>query len=216
MRIIDLAGKSFGAWTVLRRGDTQHNLTPWVCLCECGNIKEVPSDRLRSGRSRSCGCKKLENMSIANTRHGQTKSPSHISFTAMLGRCNNENDPAYDRYGGRGIVVCKTLSFFETFLGHLGTRPEGMTLDRIDSDGNYSCGHCSQCILEGWESNVRWADSIQQAANRRNSLRLTIYGRTRSVREWSEITGVKPGTVRDRLKRGWEAKRAVFDTSCVA
>jgi len=70
-------------------------------------------------------------------------------------RCTNPNHMAYQDYGGRGIVICRRWRSFENFLADMGERPEGMTLDRIDNDGNYEPGNC------------RWATPKVQRANQR-------------------------------------------------
>lgn len=74
----------------------------------------------------------------------------------MLQRCTNPNDPAYRHYGGRGITVCERWQSFENFLADMGERPEGLTLDRTDNEGNYEPGNC------------KWATRAQQSANRRS------------------------------------------------
>ena len=123
----------------------------------------------------------------------------------MRTRCNNPNHETYDRYGGRGISICERWNKFENFLEDMGERPEGMTLDRIDNDGDYTPENC------------RWSGKVQQMRNRSNNVLLTIYGKTMSVAEWHEIVAheISYEGIRMRLRRGWPHKEAVFGRAAV-
>jgi len=115
----------------------------------------------------------------------------------MLWRCRYDPD-----WAGRGIVVCQEwqgLGGYECFLAHAGRRPSSEhSIDRIDNNGNYEPG------------NVRWATRRQQAQNKRNNVMIWIDGERRCLAEWARIGGTKAYTIRDRMRRGWSPKRAVF------
>lgn len=92
-------------------------------------------------------------------RAGGRFSPTYNSWRAMVQRCTNERHPFFADYGGRGIRVCERWrgqGGFERFLADVGERPAGLTLDRVDCEGDYEPG------------NVRWATKYQQRWNRRD------------------------------------------------
>jgi hypothetical protein len=87
--------------------------------------------------------------------HGLTHTRAYIAWRDMLRRCRNPNRPDFRNYGGRGITVCERWLNFPAFFQDMGQPPAGLSLDRINNDGNYEPGNC------------RWADSLTQANNRR-------------------------------------------------
>lgn len=119
----------------------------------------------------------------------------------MIQRCNNPNDPHYDRYGGRGIKVCDKWKNFDAFYADMGPQKTGMTIDRINNDGNYE------------PSNCRWATRKEQTRNRSNTFTLDALGVSLTLDEWADRTGISREAIRGRLRRGWRAEDAVSNTS---
>lgn len=145
--------------------------------------------------------------SLANldqTSHGHCTnglSPTYNSWRKMLERCNNSKDISYHNYGARGIEVCEKWRTFAGFLEDMGDRPEGTSLDREDVEGMYELKNC------------RWSTKKVQANNCRTNRRITVKGITKTMTEWSDITGVKVGTIWQRLSRGKTPEQALQSIS---
>lgn len=127
-----------------------------------------------------------------NTKHGMSKThrTEYRSWKDMRARCYNPNNQDYHNYGGRGITVCEEWNDFATFISDMGRKPKGLTLDRINSNGNYEADNC------------RWADSFVQANNRRNNHPITFNGETKNLQEWCNIHGLDQSKARYRIKTG--------------
>lgn len=167
----DIAGIRFGRLTALRpTAQRQHNKVIWECQCDCGRSTKVQGCNLRSGLTRSCGClqpQRAAETQKARAKHGHAHrdgfgghSRTYRSWMSAKQRCFAEADPYYHDYGGRGITMCDRWRYsFPAFLADMGERPQGKTLDRINSDGNYEPGNC------------RWATPMEQRHNRRPNVR---------------------------------------------
>lgn len=166
---IDIAGQKFGRLTVIEYLYTRNKKPYWRCVCDCGTEKTVQSQALRTGHTVSCGCKFVEVMVERNQTHGMTYTSEYNSWMAMRERCRNQNQKHYPRYGGRGIRVCAGWhDSFASFYADLGPKPGNRySIDRVDNDKGYTCGHCDECKQNGWDPNVRWATDAEQASNRR-------------------------------------------------
>jgi len=173
---IDITSQRYGRLTVIRRLPNDKNRNArWLCKCDCGIETEALAFCLRSGHTKSCGCLVLESSaaigranSVALVRHGhaanrsRNASRTYKTWRSMKDRCTNPKHHAWKHYGGRGIKVCsRWLNSFESFLADMGERPDGLSIDRINNDGNYEPRNC------------HWATWKQQANNRRNNRPVT-------------------------------------------
>ena len=128
-------------------------------------------------------------------RHG----PTLTVWRKMRDRCLNSNSGSWANYGGRGITICDRWSTFENFLADMGERPEGLSIDRIDNDGNYEPGNC------------RWATAKEQARNTRANVLYEYEGETLCVSEIAERSGVDRDLLSGRLGLGWSVERATTE-----
>jgi hypothetical protein len=190
---VDLVGLKFGEWSVLNFAGSGASGRKWLCRCSCGTERVVIGDSLKKGLSKSCGCKARD---WCRT-HGMEGTSVYVIWAGMIQRCNNPDARGFARYGARGISVCPQWLSFEGFYADMGDRPEGMTLDRIDNDGNYEPGNC------------RWATAKRQARNRRKTKLLEFRGEKRPMSEWAEIMGIKRKVLENRIRAGWSVEDAL-------
>lgn len=187
-------GVRAGRWTLVSSTKLGSRVA-WDCICDCGTRRAVRQHLLSSGGSKSCGCLRDDVRPKNSYRHGQTGSPMYRIWGGMIARCRHESE-----YRDRGIVVCERWKSFTNFLADMGERPPGMSLGRIDNDGNYEPGNC------------RWETVEQQQNNTRRSRFVTAFGKTQTIKQWSRETGLPSGTILSRIDRyGWPVERAVSE-----
>jgi hypothetical protein len=132
--------------------------------------------------------------------HGKCGTPTYRSWQSMLTRCTNPAAEKYPLYGGRGISVCERWRKFENFLKDMGEKPRGLSIGRINNDGDYEPGNC------------RWETNAQQSRNKSTTLMVAIEGITRSLKDWCDARGADYNTVYMRIYRfGWEPLRALTE-----
>ncbi len=202
MVIKDLTCQRFGRITALYRLHNYHKKgTYWLCVCDCGNLKEVSYSCLAYGHSKSCGCYNSEVARIRMIKHGKKNTRLYHIWKLIKQRCNNKNNPAYKNYGGRGIAVCdEWRNDFQAFYdwSMANGYDDNLTIDRIDNNKGYSPDNC------------RWATVKQQAQNRRTTKKYTINNETHCLKDWCELLGLNYRTVHKRIyNHNWSIEKAL-------
>lgn len=202
----DLTGKRFGRLTVIGVEDNGKRKTYYACQCDCGNVKVIRADALVGGCTVSCGCKKKEQDRVnltANHSHKMSGTRIYWVWVDMKNRCYNCMSTIYDRYGGRGILVCEEWkNDFKAFYDWAISNgyDEKLTIDRIDVNGNYE------------PSNCRWSTMKEQANNRTTNVKIRIGNVTKTITEWCEIFQVDPKRTLARYGRnGFESIERLFN-----
>lgn len=203
----DMIGKRFGKLTVLEyAGVDNHRCKLFKCLCDCGKETTTRKSRLINGGTQSCGCLVSEVWSKMTYKHGHATHEKYNRVYAiwshMVDRCHNENNPAYQRYGARGITVCdewrEDVDSFIDWANNNGYSDD-LSLDRKDNDKGYSPDNC------------RWVDDVTQGNNKRNNVLITHNGETHTAAEWGRILGVDAKLLRMRKSKGWSDERIITE-----
>lgn len=206
---MDLTGKKFGKLTVIRQDGYHYypnskRKTKWLCQCDCGNLISVLGSDLKNGHTQSCGCFRKERATETATTHGESGSRLYRIWCAMKTRCTDQNSAVYQNYGARGVKVCNEwMNSFDCFYtwamqnGYSSSK----SIDRIDVHGNYEPANC------------RWTTSKEQSLNRRDTKYISFNGKTQSMKEWADETGLAYSCLQYRISHGWPIERALTTPS---
>lgn len=200
MRVINMEGKTYGRLTVLQRVGSKNNRAMWECVCECGKHIITSGHALRRGNTKSCSCLQKDKASMRLKTHGMSSTNLYTTWANIRKRCEDPSSQDYRYYGSRGISVCKEWHDSEVFISWAlaSGYKQGLTIDRINNNGNYCPENC------------RWVDRKTQSRNSRKNYLITFRGETHCISEWSEITNIDQNTIRCRIRRyGWDIERAL-------
>jgi hypothetical protein len=194
----DLTGLIFGSLTAIELGNSKGNGAWWRCKCKCGNNKEIRSSDLLRGKVKSCGCEHKERIARSALTHGMKGTRTYRLWCAMKTRCNRVNQD----YSCMGITYDKRWDSFENFYFDMGEVPDGMSLDRIDVNGNYE------------KSNCQWATKEQQANNTRANVFIEYNGKRQTLAQWAKELNMNYDKLRSRIVRyKWSLDRALNEAS---
>ena len=182
----NLIGKRFGRWTVVKKDkittDSRGRHDFYVCNCDCGKTKSVNKWQLLRGVSKSCGCYRSDFIRNKDLKHGYSRERVYHIYHLIRQRCYNKNHISYKNYGGRGIKMCdewiNNVSSFIFWCYNNGYR-QGLSIDRIDVNGNYEPKNC------------RFATQKQQQRNRRCNRMVIVRGKEYVLADACELFGIK-------------------------
>lgn len=213
-KIKNLANKQFHYWTVLYFAYAKKKVAHWVCQCKCGTQRLISANALQGNRTKSCGCWSKDFPPAV--MHGLCDTPEAKSYYHMRDRCTNASHPFFDDYGGRGITICDrwlngtSIKYgLACFVEDMGTKQPRQSIDRIDNDKGYWCGHCGECVALNRTANCRWSNPMEQANNTRRNIILTWNGHSQTMAEWGRTIGISNRTLWQRLKSGWDVEKTL-------
>lgn len=195
----DLTNQRFTRLVAKRRAyHIKCNQAVWLCLCDCGNETFVKAQGLKSGNTKSCGCLRAELSAERKITHGLRHTKEYQVHRSMLNRFYNPKCERYDRYGGRGIMVCESWkNSVAVFVSDIGMRPPGKhSIERINNDGNYEPGNC------------RWATKKEQSENTSRSVHITYKGETLTLSRWARRLNMNGTALAQRIKK-WGLESAM-------
>jgi hypothetical protein len=196
-KAINLLGEEFGKLKVLSRAGTNETYgATWNCLCECGRMCVVSTRFLRKGFRKTCGNHTSKDK--GKWLEKRIRARIYKQWVLLIDRCERPINPAYHRYGGRGIKVCERWHDFELFYNDTKElRGRGLSLDRIDNDGDYKPDNC------------QFVNRHAQNRNKSDNRNIECNGETHCLTDWASMLGMSRSTLRNRLALGWSIEDAL-------
>jgi len=192
-------GQRFGMLTVIQETEPLKKCRRFLCKCDCGDVKPHKLIFLTSGQSKSCGCLRKKTFVARNTFHGKSRTKLNAVYQAMKQRCENPNNVNYKHYGGRGIKVCdewlNSLMAFYNWAIENGYK-EGLSIDRINVDGNYE------------PSNCQWVSMKKQSRNKRDNVYVEFNGKNQCLQDWAFELNINISSLTKRIRK-WGIERAL-------
>lgn len=181
-KLCELIGKRFGRLVMVGIADDYISSTGGVhkrvlCKCDCGKHTVVHKEHLLSSATRSCGCLRKNS---GRKIHQEIHTKLYRIWGNMCNRCSNPNNPAWGRYGGRGIFVCDEWKKYESFRDWAKSSgyEKSLTIDRIDNNKGYNPENC------------RWASVAEQNNNKSNNHYVEYNSMVKTIAQWSKETNI--------------------------
>lgn len=204
-KIKNETGNNYGRLHVVEYyGKNKRKSALWRCICKCGKESIVEGTLLRSGHTKSCGCLQSEITSKNNvkykTTHGKRNTRLYKIWTGMKDRCLNVNSNNFKNYGARNINICKEwkddyIQFHNWSISN-GYK-EGLTIDRIDNDGDYEPNNC------------RWVSAEKQSRNKRDTIKIRYNNKEYCLAELSRVVEIPESTLRYRYHKGYRGEKLI-------
>lgn len=204
-------GSQFGRLTVLNVGASESGRKTFMCQCNCGNIVTFDAQNVLRGRSKSCGCLRNEKVAALGRKqatHNSSKTPLYRLWDSMKRRCENPKSKDFKWYGGKGVSVCEAwhdFSEFQKWAIESGYK-KGLSIDRIDSNKDYSPDNCRLIPLS-------------ENSSVAHTMYLTVDGETLSYSQWAKLLGLHRGVISKWMKVGEDyavlkVKEGMSGTGC--
>lgn len=196
-------GDRYGRFTIIKEVEQKNKQRRFLCICDCGTIKNVALVLLRNGETKSCGCLKREHLIKIATKHGKTprgkRNKLHAIWVSMKQRCLNKKCSVYEFYGNRGIRIHPDWLGFEEFESWAlkNGYKEGLSIERKNVNGHYEPNNCE------------WIERSEQSNNTRRSTFYEFNGKKQTLKDWAEELGINYDTLWGRVhKDNWSLERA--------
>lgn len=199
---VNIIGKRFGNLVVLSYSHANGYTKYFLCQCDCGNQTVVAKNALTTGKQVSCGCLRKKRIADLNRLPNGYLRLGKI-YRSMKERCYNTASNRYYRYGARGIKICdewlSDINAFRKWAIDNGYK-EGLSIDRIDNDGDYSPNNC------------RWIKPSEQWNNTSKTVLIEYNGKSQTLTQWANELNIPTSTLHNRLRvHGWSVERALTE-----
>lgn len=192
MKYKNHSGEKYYMLTVIKYAYKKKNHVYWECVCDCGKQTFKRIDCMKTGNDKSCGCYNKSKNKKRNTirTHGDTGKRLYRIWAGMKTRCNTKSSSRYKYYGAKGIKIYNEWNNYKIFKEWAlkNGYTELLTIDRINSIGNYQPNNC------------RWINMKEQARNRKNSIYINYQGQNLHIKQWAEKLNISYNAIINRLK----------------